>query len=55
MKEGYWAALNQALRADERRLHHRLLDLRERAELPEQVSALRVLDVLVWMSGSTTR
>ncbi|SDT35381.1 hypothetical protein SAMN04488543_3903 [Friedmanniella luteola] len=47
-----WIPLHAALRADGGALHHRLLDLRARAALPEDVSVLRVLDVLTWMEGS---
>ncbi|MET7497789.1 DUF6308 family protein [Streptomyces sp900116325] len=45
----FWLALHAALRADDRALHHQLLDLRQAAGLPETVSALRVCDVAVWM------
>ncbi|MFI1189406.1 DUF6308 family protein [Streptomyces californicus] len=31
-------------------LHHRLLDLRQAAGLPQTVSALRVADVGIWMA-----
>ncbi|WP_256106987.1 DUF6308 family protein [Streptomyces sp. ODS05-4] len=45
---GFWLALRDALRADDLALHHALTALRRRAELPETVSALRVLDVVLW-------
>ncbi|MEV8517460.1 DUF6308 family protein [Dactylosporangium sp. NPDC051484] len=47
----FWPALHQALRADGSALHHRLLRLRAAAGLPPSISALRVFDVLAWMSG----
>lgn len=40
-----------ALRRGDGALHSRLLDLRVRAGLPENVPALRILDVLAWMQG----
>ncbi len=46
-----WVPLRAALAEDDRALHERLLGLREAAGLPEQVSALRVLDVVCWMEG----
>lgn len=46
-----WAALHEALRADDLALHRHLLGLRDEAGLPEEVSALRVFDVLAWMAG----
>ena len=32
-------------------LHRRLLSIREEAGLPEEISALRVFDVIAWMDG----
>ena len=32
-------------------LHDRLINLREQANLPDEVSALRVFDVIAWMEG----
>ncbi|MFC9839742.1 DUF6308 family protein [Rhodococcus sp. NPDC127530] len=43
--------VREALRADGGALHHRLLSLREEAGLPEEISALRVFDVIAWMDG----
>ncbi|MFC9841432.1 DUF6308 family protein [Rhodococcus sp. NPDC127530] len=40
----------EALLADDAALHHRLLFLRE-ADVPEEISALRVFDVIGWMDG----
>ncbi|MFD4370665.1 DUF6308 family protein [Streptomyces sp. NPDC058486] len=45
----FWLALHTALRADDHTLHHQLLALRQSAELPDTISALRVCDVAVWM------
>ncbi|MGW5079558.1 DUF6308 family protein [Micromonospora echinospora] len=47
----HWEPLRQALRADERALHRRLLRLRDTAGLPRGVSPLRVLDVICWLEG----
>ncbi|MYS13720.1 hypothetical protein GTW73_07140 [Streptomyces sp. SID4982] len=46
----FWLDLHRALRANGRALQHELLDLRERAGIPETVSALRVCDVVLWMA-----
>jgi hypothetical protein len=46
-----WEPLRVALRADDRALHVRLLQLREKAQLPDEVSVLRVLDVIAWREG----
>ncbi|WP_368679965.1 DUF6308 family protein (plasmid) [Rhodococcus opacus] len=43
--------VREALRADGAALHHRLLSIRDEAGLPEEVSALRVFDVIAWMDG----
>lgn len=45
-----WEPLRDALTADPV-LHERLLGLRDEAGLPEDVSALRVFDVVTWMEG----
>jgi hypothetical protein len=49
-----WEPLRQALRTDGRALHHRLIELRRAAGLPEAVSALRVLDVIAWREGKAS-
>ncbi|MEU5416692.1 DUF6308 family protein [Streptomyces clavifer] len=46
----FWTELRTALRENDGALHHRLLDLRQSAGLPQTVSALRVADVAVWMA-----
>lgn len=46
-----WEPLRTALQADRQALQRRLLALRDSAGLPDQVSALRVLDVIAWMEG----
>ncbi|WP_405940585.1 DUF6308 family protein [Streptomyces sp. NBC_00207] len=48
-RPSFWLALHAALRADDRALHRQLLALRQVAEVPESVSALRVCDVVLWM------
>lgn len=50
-KAAHLEPMRLALRHDGGALHHRLLGLRERAGLDEQVPALRILDVLAWMQG----
>lgn len=45
-----WSPLREALQADPG-LHPHLIGLRDAAGLPEQVSAIRVFDVLAWMEG----
>jgi hypothetical protein len=44
-----WAALRTALRADGKALDQKLHALRASADLDLRVSALRVLDVTLWM------
>ncbi|MDI9940656.1 DUF6308 family protein [Rhodococcus sp. IEGM 1351] len=48
-------SVREALRADDGALHHRLLSIREEAGLPEEISALRVFDVIAWMDGEKSR
>ena len=43
--------VREALRADDGALHRRWLSIREEAGLPEEISALRVFDVIAWMDG----
>ncbi|ANS31121.1 hypothetical protein R1CP_32490 [Rhodococcus opacus] len=47
--------VREALRADAGALHRRLLSIREEAGLPEEISALRVFDVIAWMDGKNRR
>jgi hypothetical protein len=49
--QDHWESIRVALRRDDRTLHNRLLGLKEKAHLPVEVSALRVLDVIAWMEG----
>lgn len=44
-----WTFWQEALTACDRSLHEHLLSLRTEAGLPDQISALRVLDIVVWM------
>lgn len=46
-----WEPLRARLQ-DQPELHPRLIKLRDQLALPEQVSALRVFDVLAWMEGT---
>ena len=45
----FWLALHAELRAENQQLHHQLLTLRKETGIPSHVSALRVLDVVIWM------
>ena len=47
-----WVPLRDALRADGGALHGRLLRLHRLADLPPEVTPLRVHDVIAWMQGS---
>ncbi|WP_257015992.1 DUF6308 family protein [Rhodococcus sp. ACS1] len=47
--------VREALRADDGALHHRLLSIRKEAGLPDEISALRVFDVIAWMDGKNRR
>jgi Family of unknown function (DUF6308) len=51
LQDGHWQPLNAALRAEGQALQKRLLELRAVANLPESISALRVLDVIAWRDG----
>jgi len=51
LEDGHWQPLNAALRTDDQALQKRLLELRAVANLPESISALRVLDVIAWRDG----
>jgi Family of unknown function (DUF6308) len=51
-KKHHWEPIRVALRKDDHALHNRLLRLKEKADLPEEVSVLRVLDVIAWMEGT---
>ncbi|WP_305093355.1 DUF6308 family protein [Prescottella sp. R16] len=48
-KQAHLEPVRQALRADDGKLHRRLVSLREQAGLDESVPALRILTVLAWM------
>ncbi|CCQ18094.1 putative uncharacterized protein [Rhodococcus sp. AW25M09] len=45
--------IREVLRADGGALHTRLLKIRAAAALPDDISALRVLDVISWMYGKS--
>jgi hypothetical protein len=47
----FWVPLCQALREDGKALQRRLLRLHREADLPREVSPLRVFDVIAWMEG----
>lgn len=49
--DGFWEALCSALSTDEQALHRRLLAIRERAGVGDDVSVLRVFDVIAWMEA----
>ncbi|ROR72389.1 DUF6308 family protein [Bogoriella caseilytica] len=45
-----WRIWRDNLAADNQRLHRDMLVLREKAGLTDEISALRILDVVVWMA-----
>lgn len=49
--DGFWQALNSDLRADDNDRHHKLLDIRAQSGIGEDISALRVFDIVTWMPG----
>jgi len=48
---GFWQALNSDLRAQDNTRHHKLLDVRAQSGIGEDISALRVFDIVTWMPG----
>ncbi|MHD0306251.1 DUF6308 family protein [Rhodococcus erythropolis] len=50
-KAAHLEPVRQSLHVRNGELHHRLLDLRDRAGLGEDVPTVRILDVLAWMQG----
>jgi hypothetical protein len=47
----FWVPLCKELRKNDRAVHQRLLRLRDAAELPASISAIRIFDVIAWMEG----
>ena len=47
--------VREALRADDGALHRRLLSIRGEAGLAEEISVLRVFDVIAWVDGEKSR
>lgn len=47
----FWRALNSDLREADRDRHGKLLDIRAQSGIGEDVSALRVFDIVTWMPG----
>ncbi|WP_257014868.1 DUF6308 family protein [Rhodococcus sp. ACPA1] len=45
--------VRESFRADDGALHRRLLSILGEAGLPEEISALRVFDVIAWMDGKS--
>ncbi|WP_137722788.1 DUF6308 family protein [Prescottella subtropica] len=54
-KQAHLEPVRQALRADDRALHRRLVALHDQAGLPDTIPALRILDVLAWMQLKAPR
>ncbi len=48
---GFWRALNCDLRTEDNALHQKLLDIRDHAGIGDDISALRVFDIVTWMPG----
>lgn len=53
--QNFWTALRDALRQEHGRFLATLNDLKQRPELPCQVTSLRILDVAVWMRHQPLR
>ncbi|OBA44033.1 hypothetical protein A5766_00125 [Gordonia sp. 852002-51296_SCH5728562-b] len=51
-KHSFYRNLRAALNADDRRLHSHLIALRDKADVGDDISAIRVFDILAWMWGS---
>jgi len=51
-KKDHWEPIRVALRKEDHALHNRLLRLRKQAGMSDNVSVLRVLDVIAWMEGT---
>jgi hypothetical protein len=51
---GYWSLLACELRKNDGALHAQLLTLRDRAGIGADISALRVFDIVTWMTGRQT-
>lgn len=47
----FWRALNSDLREADKARHGKLLDIRAQSGIGEDVSALRVFDIVTWMPG----
>jgi hypothetical protein len=45
----FWLGLREELRASSCQLHHQLLALKRESQISDDVSALRALDVVIWM------
>jgi hypothetical protein len=45
----FWLALREGLLREDGKLASELADLQSRAQVPQEVTLLRVLDVVVWM------
>ena len=48
----HWAQLHTALTADDCRLWKKLAEFKDLADLPKEVPAVRIFDVLAWMDGT---
>lgn len=51
----FWVSLQEALAADGHALHQKLLGIRRDSGVEEDISALRVFDVVTWMHGKQKR
>lgn len=47
----FWEPLRESLRADGQALNSRLLRIRDQAEVPAEISAIRVFDIVAWMDA----
>lgn len=53
--KSFWASLHGSLRDDDHALHRRLLAIREAAAIGDDISALRVFDVVCWRLEQQSR
>lgn len=53
--KNYWAALNHDLAAEDKALYRQLLAIRDAAGLEDDISALRIFDIVTWKIGRGRR
>jgi hypothetical protein len=53
--KSYWIALNNDLRVKDKALYRQLLAIRDAAGIEDDISALRVFDIVTWSIGRGRR